>query len=456
VTHLLHAVALSIFCASGLLAQAVDSEPLTISLQARAGVPLRVYTLKRFSKRVGAPVHAKLIEPLYSFNREIIPAGSMVEGQVSRLIPVARVRRASAILGGDFTPLHQAEVSFHSVTLPDGRQIPLKTIENTGLNTIYSGTKRRATVPAKSGTVAAAKAAAMDRIRARMDSVSEQVRTPDKMERLEELLWMKLPWHPQWVRKGTRFDADLSEAVGFGTETIQTADLRIMGGQPAPDSVVHTRFMTPLSSLDAVIGQKVQATVSKPLLGDRDQLIFPEGTTLSGTVTLSRRARWFHRGGQLRFAFDKVELPEGSPRAPGAPRAEIVVPAVLESAEAAGTVPVKIDGEGGARAVESKTRLIGPIIAGMIAARTMDNDRDRDGDAGSNGGRGGTLGGASGFGLLGSFAAQSSRTVGRVFGFYGLAWQVYTAVIARGGEVEYRKDAAMDIRFGSRQSQPKR
>ncbi|MDP9171401.1 MAG: hypothetical protein M3N54_12345, partial [Acidobacteriota bacterium] len=374
-----------------------------------------------------------------------------VEGQVSRLIPVSRVRRASAILGGDFTPLHQAEVTFSSVTLPDGRKIPLTTIATTGLDTIYTGVKARATVPPKSGKVAAAKTVAIDRIKDRMDSVAAQVRAPDKGEKLQEFLLAKLPWHPQWVRKGTRFDADLAEPAAFGTETIPGGDLRALGQQPASDSVVHTRLLTPVTSLDATVGQKVQAMISQPLLGERDQLVFPEGTMLSGTVTLSRHARWFHRGGQLRFAFDTVDLPEGMPRA------EITVSAVLQSAEAAGTIPVKVDGEGGAKAVESKTRLIAPVLAGMIAARTMDNDRDRDAGAGAQGNsRGGTLGGASGFGLLGSLAAQSSRTVGRVFAFYGLAWQVYSAVIARGGEVEYRKDAAMDIRFGSRQAAPKK
>jgi hypothetical protein len=36
------------------------------------------------------------------------------------------------------------------------------------------------------------------------------------------------------------------------------------------------------------------------------------------------------------------------------------------------------------------------------------------------------------------------------FGYYGLAWSVYSSVIARGGEVQFDKNAMMDIKFGAR------
>jgi hypothetical protein len=36
------------------------------------------------------------------------------------------------------------------------------------------------------------------------------------------------------------------------------------------------------------------------------------------------------------------------------------------------------------------------------------------------------------------------------FGYYGLAWSVYSNVIARGGEVQFDRNAMMDIKFGAR------
>jgi hypothetical protein len=60
------------------------------------------------------------------------------------------------------------------------------------------------------------------------------------------------------------------------------------------------------------------------------------------------------------------------------------------------------------------------------------------------------LRGASGFGLLGTAAAQSSKYVGTALGFYGLAFSVYANVLAPGGEVEFARNAAIEIRFGAR------
>ncbi len=422
----------------------------SIALQLRPGVPLRLYTLKRFSKRLGDPVHAKLLEPVYAFDREIIPAGSLVDGRVSRLIPITTMARLSGFVAGDFTPYHQAEVEFTSVTFPDGKQLALHTAGNVGLTTVFDPNKKISPPPVqKRGAIAAAK----QQVRGGIESVAESVRGPDKIERLEDVFVKRLPWHPQWTRKGTRFDAEITEGVSFGSAALTAAGLRLLGSPPEADTVVHARLITPLTSLDARNGEPVEAVLSQPLFADGNRLILPEGTTLTGTVTLAHRARFFHRGGQLRFAFEKVDLPDDMPRNFAPASLESSTPAVLEAAESSGKVPVKVDREGGAKAVESKTRLIAPLIAGMIAARAMDNDRNRFGGAERNtGGR--TLGGGSGFGLLGALAAQSNRTVGRVLGFYGLGWSVYNAVVSRGSEVEFRKDAALDIRFGTHQRKP--
>jgi hypothetical protein len=86
--------------------------------------------------------------------------------------------------------------------------------------------------------------------------------------------------------------------------------------------------------------------------------------------------------------------------------------------------------------------------------RAADNDAIRGtggtitGQSPNNGGR--TLGGGMGFGLLGAIAAQSSRSVGTAFGYYGLAWSVYSTIIARGKEVEFGRNTVIDIGFNQR------
>src|SRR5579862_1871570 len=88
----------------------ISQETEKISLDVPAGTPLRVYLTKRISKRVGEPVEARLLGPLYSFDREVAPAGCEVLGSVVRIEPVSKDQRAAAILAGDFTPLHDAEI----------------------------------------------------------------------------------------------------------------------------------------------------------------------------------------------------------------------------------------------------------------------------------------------------------------------------------------------------------
>ncbi len=65
-----------------------------------------------------------------------------------------------------------------------------------------------------------------------------------------------------------------------------------------------------------------------------------------------------------------------------------------------------------------------------------------------------TLGGGLGFGLLGSVIAQRSRYIGMSFGYYGLAWSVFSNVIARGSEVRFEKNALLEIKFGGRPLPP--
>jgi hypothetical protein len=462
----------SLFSASFAAAQTVQTTPdaaKPIPLMVEPGTPLRVYLTKRLPKRLDEPVQAKLLEPLFAFDREVAPAGSAVLGKVSRLESVSKMTRTMAIFGGDFTPLHRAEVQFTTLVLPDGRQVSLQTRETAGLNSIFifnppkkkQKQQSNTTQGPNGGILGTAKQQARDKISATVNSrsrgVADLVRGPDKMERLQEFLLMKLPYHPQWVRKGTRFDAELSQSLQFGAATLKPDALSLLGSQPPPDSIVHARLITPLNSGSAKQGEKVEAILSQPLFSPDQKLIMPEGTHLTGAVASVHPARWFHRGGQLQFNFQKIDLPQGVTR----PTLATEVPALktqatLAAAESGGKTEIKVDEEGGVKTTEPKTRLIAPLISVLIASRASEHEHDAD-DIGkaNNGNLGGrTLGGASGFGLLGAAAAQSSPIVGAVLGYYGMAWSVYSNIIARGSEVEFGKNAAMDIRFGGRKPVP--
>jgi hypothetical protein len=212
-------------------------------------------------------------------------------------------------------------------------------------------------------------------------------------------------------------------------------------------------------------GQKVEAVLSEPLFSAGHKLVLPEGTHLDGLVVVVKKAEWFHRTGRLRFNFQNVNLPSqvaqfrvatpaSAPlQAQEEKRLQFRTQSTLSAAES-GQASLKVDKEGGVQATDSKTRFIGTAVALLMARSAADNDPTRSssgaitGQSSNVGGR--TLGGGLGFGLLGTIAAQSSRNVGSALGYYGLAWSLYSTVVARGAEVQFNKNAVVDIGFNTR------
>lgn len=420
-------------------------------LKVDAGSPLRVYITDRLTMKVGKPVRARLIEPVYSFDRIVLPAGVEIDGTVTALDPVTKMKRTQAMLNGDFSPLHFARVAFTEVHMPDGRTIPIHTASTEGLPTLYAParpSKKKPSASSSTPTVTQRIGEQLhQQVSAKTQGVLDAIRGPNKIEWAEDFLIHKLPYHPQWYRRNTRFDAVLEEPLQFGTTEVRADALRSVG-VPASESIAEVRLLTPLSSLDAGPDTKIEGVLSQPLFSPDNKLLLPEGTHLTGRVRSAQPARWFHRGGNLRFTFDRIEPPAFTAVAPVSLER---TPAQLAAAETDPQAHVKVDPEGGARATEPKTRLLGPVAALLVATRAMDNDEGKNhlanGTANANyGGR--ALGGFSGFGLLGTAASRASQNVGTALGMYGLAWSVYLTVISRGNEVEFQKNSAIEVRFG--------
>ena len=114
------------------------------------------------------------------------------------------------MMNGDFTPLHRARVEFTSLTLPDGRQLTIHTVESLGLNSVVDlkppkKKKPNAQPPASTGGVLgtarhrAANRKGPDRRpdqRAQQGHVGHCARAQQE-GKLEEFLIAKLPYHRQ-------------------------------------------------------------------------------------------------------------------------------------------------------------------------------------------------------------------------------------------------------------------
>ena len=434
--------------------RAAGNDPdFQMGLQVDSGTPLRLYITKRVWYRLNAPVHAKLIEPVWAFDRIVVPAGSTLEGRIARLDPVSRLARTYAMVGGDFTPLKRAAVTFGECYFPDRTRKELHTAGAFGLATIYAPprpSKKRSKPHAEGAIRQQAEQQIQAQINARTRGLYDFVRGPNKREWLLNFVMSKLPYHPQWYRSGTRFDALLTQPLNFGTVDINPRVLASLGAAPPADTSAQMRIVETVNSGNARVGNPVRGMLTKPVFTSDHRLILPQGAELNGRITLAQHAKMFHRGGRLRFAIEEVELPPALAALAHSARRSGTVQAQLVAAESNSSA-IKVDQEGTAKATESKTRLLRPIVAGLVAAKSMDNDAGKQTASGSGGSNvsGRSLGGFSGFGLLGIAVAQGPRQIGTALGFYGLSWSVYINVVSRGGEVRFEKNGEVAVRFGA-------
>src|ERR1700732_4824847 len=87
-------------------------------------------------KKIGQPITAKLLEPVYAGENLAIPAGATIKGHVSAISTVPMRKRAGRMLGGDFTPPKTAHVTFEQLVLSDGTTVPVHTESAVGLGRV--------------------------------------------------------------------------------------------------------------------------------------------------------------------------------------------------------------------------------------------------------------------------------------------------------------------------------
>jgi hypothetical protein len=410
-----------------------------IDLVVPAGTPLRISLLKKVRiGKVGDPVVARVTEPVYSFDHVVIPAGSKVTGKISQIIPATKFRRTEAILNGDFTPLKSAKVEFDTLVLKDGARMPIETTVSPGIqDVIRLVTKQDA--PKKPGLVHEAERA----VDAQWHGAIHEVKTVASLTWLKKVALSELPYHRQYLNAGTVYEAELVHPMDFGKETIAPGTMADYGDPPPPNSVVHARLLTALSSATAHKGTKVEAVMNEPLFSPDKHLVLPEGTRLVGEVVQVHPARGMHRNGLLRIAIRKMELPSGAAAA---------VDASIQGLDVSRNSNIALDSEGGATVPERKQRYLDTALSLAIATSTFDSDAGRVGHQNGDLSNRGVAGG-SGFRLVGLILGVTvqSRMVGQVLGIYGAGWSVYDHFIAHGRDVILAKDTPMTIGFGSQQ-----
>jgi hypothetical protein len=409
----------------------------TIPLTVPKGMPIQVILDREVHvRKAGQAIEGRVAEPVYAFDKLVIPAGATVKGQIKQIEGVSGGKRAAAALDANFTPAHKVQVEFDELDLPNGKDIPIQTIvtRDSGQTIEFVATRDR-----KKGVGGAATKRtreAKEEVKHEWSSVLKDAKEPGKIHRLEHFAVEELPVHPQYIEAGTAYFAELREPLDFGSETLTPEMASSIGATPPEGSVVEARLMTPLSSATAHPGDEVEAMISRPLF-DGDRLILPEGSVLQGSVIQAHPAHHLARNGVLRIVFHELRLADGVERK---------VEASLAGVEAAKDANVKLDSEGGAHATSPRTRFLTTGLSVGLGGFSVIGDSG-GGDIAHR-----EAGGAGGYRLIGIAlgVAIHSQPFGMAMGAFGASRSIYANFIARGREVVFPKNTAMAISIATR------
>jgi len=417
-----------VVCLAGAALGQSLADTTVIPLTVDKGVPLNVLLTEKLRFKENEVVNAKLAEPIYAFDREVIPAGTKVEGRITGFKKAGAWKRVSAMLGGDFTPVREPQITFDTLVLSRGVRIPIQTVVSPGADKVVGlGDKHQAGGELKNSLMSTVK--------------------PGK-EQMQNWLWGMSPYHPQSLPQGLNLTAVLLEPLDFGEAIFKEGDLDAVGTEPPLDSIVSVRLVTALNSRTAQPGAAVEALTTRPIFSEDHRLILPVGSVLRGELTDANPARSRHRHGELAFNFTTLALPDSLTPAK---QPQDVDSSLVSVRVGHDMKDMRIDATGAARIKESKKRFIAPALAFVTAERRIGASSDGFGAALAGAYRGKFLkqvtGGGPGFGLPASIAGAMVPPVGIGLGFYSAARSVYTNFLGRGRDINLPANTVMDLRL---------
>ena len=163
--------------------------------------------------------------------------GTKALGHVEKLEAVSKNAQAQAMLGGDFTPLRYTRLQFDSLVLPDGNTLRIAA----SVKSIAENVSRKVAASDKSRTSRVRDAATQQ-----VQAAIEPFTATGKKDRLKDWALSKLPYHPQYLRKGTVYTVELLEPLNFGVAV--SSEWAPEGTMPPPESVLEAQLMTALDS----------------------------------------------------------------------------------------------------------------------------------------------------------------------------------------------------------------
>jgi hypothetical protein len=411
------------------------------------GTALAVALDRSYPMRSGTPIQGHLLYPVYVDNTLVLPEGTVVKGTVQALERDSS-RRTHAMLGGDFTPFRTPLVRFTSLQLADGSSVPVSTGPASRGTPVY-----RAVAPerAKGGFLRQQFKAGVDAGRGDLAYFI----APGKGDRFVQWIYSQIPYHPQRIEKETTWTVELARPLDVSPQPQHPAAPSVKRNPhfwqvqpPVAEQLqagawrVEANLSEPLSSESSTRGQSIRAVVAEPVLNSDHSVAVPQGSTLVGSVTQAKRARWFGRSGVLTFNFNQLIAPDQQTQ---------TVETRLTGADSAQEITLNSEGQAKSR---PRDRVAIPLILAVMASSPLDQD---NGHA-HHTGRKNATGGAAGLGLIGTIVglAGGSPNVAAGIGYWGLARSVVGRWIARGQKISFPKNTRIVVETVARHSAPMR
>ena len=404
-----------------------QTQPVTIP----AHTPLPVQIGNSLPMRVGQPIRAELLYPVYADNKLIIPAKTIITGTVTALHP-NHERRVSARLRADFTPFYTPVVSFNQIQLPNGTTQPITTSTATDGAPIY---RLVAPPPRKGGFIRRQFDTGLQILR---DQIS-LFTAPGKKDRLLNLVYSQLPWHPQSIARDTAWTVETAAPFNISPQ-LTSSDPPAPSARAADSSTwfVQAYLSEKLSSATSKQGDTIRATVAEPIFNSDHTIAVPEGSSLVGTITQAKPARRFGREGVLHFNFRQLVLPTG---------VTSNVQTSLTAADSAGNQNLAMNSEGVVKP-KPQDKIVVPLLLAALAASPLHQDADDRGEVLAR--KNATA--SNSIGIIGFIVgtASGSANVAAGFGAYGTALALYNRWIKRGADVTFARDTRIVLQTTQR------
>ena len=95
-----------------------------IPLSIPAGTPFKVALDHELRvQKVGQVIHARTVEPIYSFDRLLVPVGSELIGKITSIERVPNRTRVLAAMDANFSPERKTQIEFSELMFPGGQSV---------------------------------------------------------------------------------------------------------------------------------------------------------------------------------------------------------------------------------------------------------------------------------------------------------------------------------------------